>query len=119
MTKKSISKAILIMAFTLAFSSAGLQGADMPEPISYTLRFPAPQTHYVEVEARIPAGGQPAVDLMMPVWTPGSYILREYARNVEAIRAFGDTEEKTAPLAVRKTAKNRWRVETGGQDRKS
>ena len=31
----------------------------MPEPISYTLRFPAPQTHYVEVEALIPTGGLP------------------------------------------------------------
>ena len=29
----------------------------MPEPISYTLRFPAPQTHYVEVEASSPPTG--------------------------------------------------------------
>jgi len=112
----------LILAVVLAGLATGLRpailyGAEMSEPISYTLRFPAPETHYVEVEARIPTGGLPAVDLMMPVWTPGSYILREYARNVEAIRAFGDTEEKTAPLAVRKTAKNRWRVETGGHPR--
>jgi predicted metalloprotease with PDZ domain len=89
----------------------------MSEPISYTLRFPAPETHYVEVEAHIPTGGLPTVDLMMPVWTPGSYVLREYARNVEALRAFGETGEKAEPLAVRKTAKNRWRVETGGRPR--
>ena len=29
----------------------------------------APQTHYIEVEARYPAGG-PTLDLMMAVWTP-------------------------------------------------
>ncbi len=28
--------------------------AESAEPIRYTLRFPAPHTHYVEVEARVP-----------------------------------------------------------------
>src|SRR4029077_15122612 len=56
-----------------------LDGADMPEPITYTLRFPAPQTHYVEVEALFPTGGQPALDLRMAVWTPGSYLVREFS----------------------------------------
>ena len=40
---------VLLTALTLALAS-GLHGARMPEPISYTLRFPSPQTHYVEVE---------------------------------------------------------------------
>ena len=83
----------------------------MPEPISYTLRFPAPQTHYVEVEALIPTGGQPAVELMMAVWTPGSYLVREYARNVEAVSAA--TEPGRAARASRRRSKNRWRITTG------
>jgi len=111
---KSISKAILIMALILALSAAGLQGADMSEPISYTLRFPAPQTHYVEVEARIPAAGQPAVELLMAVWTPGSYLIREFSRNVEALTATTETGE---PLAVEKTSKNHWRVVSHGAPR--
>ncbi len=97
------------LVLALALSSASLLGAQMPEPIAYTLRFPAPQTHYVEVEARIPTGGRPEVELMMAVWTPGSYILREYARTVEAVSAATETGE---PLPVEKTVKNRWRVET-------
>jgi predicted metalloprotease with PDZ domain len=88
----------------------------MSDPISYTLRFPAPETHYVEIEALLPTGGRPAVELMMPVWTPGSYVVREFSRNVEALAASG-TETDSAPLAVSKTAKNRWRVETGGRPR--
>ena len=36
-----------------------------PAPIVYTLRFPAPHTHYVEVEARVPTGGRPTIELMM------------------------------------------------------
>ncbi|HEV7515500.1 MAG TPA: hypothetical protein VGR07_04300, partial [Thermoanaerobaculia bacterium] len=92
-----------------------LHGAEMPDPISYTLRFPAPQTHYAEVLARIPTGGRPAVELMLPVWTPGSYVVREFSRNLEALTATAEDSGKAgAPLAIQKTAKNRWRVETGG-----
>ncbi|HEX2641429.1 MAG TPA: PDZ domain-containing protein [Thermoanaerobaculia bacterium] len=81
----------------------------MPEPISYTLRFPAPQTHYVEVEAVYPTGGRPEIELMMAVWTPGSYLVREFSRNIEEVRA---ASESGAPLPIQKTAKNRWRIET-------
>src|SRR5690606_34984209 len=45
------------------------------------------------------------------VWTPGSYLIREYQRHVENVVARGPSG---APLAVEKSAKNRWRVETGG-----
>ena len=80
-------------------------------PIKYTLRFPAPHTHYVEVEAVVPTGGQPQVELMMAVWTPGSYLVREYARNVEGVSAQTPDHQ---PLRVDKSRKNRWRVQTGG-----
>jgi predicted metalloprotease with PDZ domain len=83
------------------------------EPITYTLRFLAPETHYVEVEASVPAG-QPAIELMMAVWTPGSYLVREYERHVEQVAARGPGG---APLAVTKTRKNRWRVEAKGAAR--
>ncbi|HEV7784449.1 MAG TPA: PDZ domain-containing protein, partial [Thermoanaerobaculia bacterium] len=111
---KSISKVIPTMVLTVALSAAGLQGADMPEPISYTLRFPAPQTHYVEVEARIPAAGQPAVELVMAVWTPGSYLIREFSRNVEGLTAATEAGE---PLSAEKTSKNHWRVVSHGAPR--
>ncbi|HEX3557511.1 MAG TPA: hypothetical protein VIA62_30150 [Thermoanaerobaculia bacterium] len=109
-----MTKPIPILGLSLALTAAGLQGAEMPEPISYTLRFPAPQTHYVEVEALVPADGQPAIELRMAVWTPGSYLIREYSRNVEALAA---TTESGAVLAAEKTSKNRWRIETHGVPR--
>ena len=83
----------------------------MPDPISYTLRFPAPQTHYVEVEAVVPTGGQPTIELMMATWTPGSYMIREYARHLEDMSAASPAGE---PLALVKTTKNRWQVTTRG-----
>ena len=59
------------------------QAAAAPDPIRYTLSFPAPQTHYVEVEATVPTGGRPQIELEMAVWTPGSYLVREFSRHVE------------------------------------
>jgi predicted metalloprotease with PDZ domain len=85
--------------------------AQVLEPIRYTLSFPAPHTHYVEVEASIPTDGRAAIDLMMAVWTPGSYLIREYERHVEALTA---ADPARAPLAIEKTRKNRWRITTNG-----
>lgn len=82
--------------------------------IRYTLRFPAAHTHYVEVTADLPADGRAAIDVMMAVWTPGSYLVREYARHVEGVAA---TAPDGAPLAVRKSSKNRWRIDTAGASR--
>ncbi|MGE0592398.1 MAG: M61 family metallopeptidase [Vicinamibacterales bacterium] len=82
-------------------------------PLQYTLRFPAPHTHYVEVEARVPAAGRREVELMMAVWTPGSYMVREYARHVEGVEATGAGGRA---LAIDKSRKNRWTVRTDGAD---
>ena len=46
----------------------------------------------------------------MAVWTPSSYLVREYARNVEEVTAVNGAGE---PLAVGKTAKNHWRIAAG------
>ena len=77
------------------------------EPIEYTVSFPAPHTHYVEISAVVPTGERPSVDLMMAVWTPGSYLVREFERNVESVTAAAP-DGRT--LAVEKSDKNHWRV---------
>lgn len=86
------------------------QTAGARDPIRYVVRFPAPQTNYLEVEARVPTEGRPAIEMMMAVWTPGSYLIREYQRNVEGITATAAGR----PLTVQKTTKNRWRIATAG-----
>ena len=102
------------IAACLLLAAAVTAVAQSTEPVRYTVSFPAPQTHYVEVEANIPTASQPAVEIMMPVWTPGSYLVREYSRNVEALTARAP-DGRALPVA--KTAKNRWRVTTGGAAR--
>lgn len=99
------------MIFVLFFLLTSLGAAETPAAISYTVRIPAPRTHYVEVEAAVPTGTQPRVELMMAVWTP--YVIREYAKNLEAVTAH---TADGRPLVIEKPRKNRWRVETGGAD---
>lgn len=100
---------VTLVLAAITMSQPAAQSA--PEPIRYTLRFPAPETHYVEVEAVYPTNRRPEVELMMAVWTPGSYLVREYQRHVENLTATG---EGGRALAVVKPVKNRWRVETAG-----
>lgn len=92
-------------------TGASLAGAQTNDMVHYTVRFPDPQTHYVSVEATFPTEGRPEVEVFMPVWTPGSYLVREYSRNVEAVTV---SDPSGKPLAFAKSRKNRWRVETGG-----
>ena len=82
------------------------------EPIRYVLRFPDAQAHYVDVEAEFPGEGRTELLLFMPVWTPGSYLVREYARNVVTLKAAAGAGDS---LAVEKISKNRWRIAAGGQ----
>src|SRR5215471_14962394 len=89
--------------------ASGVIMPELLEPIRYTLHFPAPHTHYVEVESTVPTGGKPVIELAMAVWTPGSYLVREYARHVEGLEA--RTLDGTA-LSLDKSRKNRWRIHT-------
>ncbi|MBA3241817.1 MAG: M61 family metallopeptidase [Acidobacteria bacterium] len=82
--------------------------------IAYTVSMPRPETHLLEVEMRLrwDAGSPPSsVELLMPVWTPGSYLVREYARHVQD---FAAQDGGGRALGWRKTNKNTWRVESNG-----
>ena len=67
---------------------------------------PQPETHLFEVTLRITHWQADSLDLKMPVWTPGSYLVREYARHVQDFSA--------KPLTWRKCSKNHWQVDTAG-----
>jgi predicted metalloprotease with PDZ domain len=99
-----------LIVFLVCAGAVAARTAHTREAIRYTLRFPAPRTNYLDVEAAVPTEGRPSIEMFMAVWTPGSYLIREYERNVEGVAAKASGQ----PLAVEKTAKNRWRITTGG-----
>lgn len=79
----------------------------------YQVAMPEPSSHLFEVVLQVrdwPAG-TPYLDLKMPVWTPGSYLVREYARQVQDFTVRSRTGE---PLPWRKVCKNHWQIETRG-----
>jgi predicted metalloprotease with PDZ domain len=111
--REMVAKIVAALMFVVVASPVPAQtsqNARATEAIRYTVRFPAPQTHYMEVSATVPTGGRADVELMMAVWTPGSYLVREYERNVERVTASASGRS----LAIEKSAKNRWRIATGG-----
>jgi predicted metalloprotease with PDZ domain len=71
---------------------------------------PQPASHLFEVTLRVKNWQSPVLDLKMPVWTPGSYLVREYARHIQDFVAESSTQKKL--LMSRKVGKNHWQIET-------
>jgi len=78
--------------------------------IHYQVAMPQPETHLFEVTLHLASYPLSILDLKLPVWTPGSYLVREYAKQLQDFAAFSDVE----PLPWRKISKNHWQVETIG-----
>ncbi|GAC1587137.1 MAG: PDZ domain-containing protein [Hymenobacter sp.] len=98
--------AALAVLLSSVLPAAARPAAAVPT-LRYTLAMPAPQTHYFEV--KLDLGGFPAdyTDLKMPVWAPGSYLVREFSKNVEGFQARTTSGQA---LSVEKINKNTWRV---------
>jgi predicted metalloprotease with PDZ domain len=92
--------------------AASLALAQAPEGrIAFTLSMEQPNTHYLHVVMRCDGFRGDTQDFKLPEWTPGYYQIMDYARNVVNFRA---EDGAGKPLAWEKTAKNAWRVRTGG-----
>jgi predicted metalloprotease with PDZ domain len=118
MTKKTSSfllrTFVLSLALTFMFKTATAEtptettGRQAVPEISYTVSMSKPWTHLLEVEMRVRWSAMPQdLDLKMPVWTPGSYLVREYSRHVQDFAAKDDAGNT---LAWEKTSKNTWRI---------
>ncbi|HYP54409.1 MAG TPA: PDZ domain-containing protein [Pyrinomonadaceae bacterium] len=98
--------------FALSAAPRAQESRRAAPDIRFTVSMPAPHTHLLEVEMRVrAANASPRADLVMPVWTPGSYLVREFARHVQDFEA---RDASGRELRWSKTNKNTWRVETAG-----
>jgi len=107
-----MKKLQLTASFSLIilFMAVNISNAASTPQISYTVTFPQAQAHYVDIEMTITNLKQPDLVLKMPIWTPGSYLIREFAKNIEGFNA--STNGKT--IAFKKTRKNWWSINTQG-----
>lgn len=79
--------------------------------ICYQVAMPQPESHLFEVTLSLKHWQSPELDLKFPVWTPGSYLIREYAKHLQD---FSARQPDGQPLTWRKVSKNHWQVETPG-----
>jgi predicted metalloprotease with PDZ domain len=104
-----------IILFTFVSGTAQTASPASPVEIIFTVAMPRPHTHMLEVDIEIKRRADtaaPREDLLaMPVWTPGSYLIREYQRHLQDFNA---TDASGQRLQWEKTNKNTWRVITNG-----
>jgi predicted metalloprotease with PDZ domain len=82
-------------------------------PIEYTVDLADRHAHLYAVEARFPVGNA-EIDLQLPVWTPGSYLIREYQRHLQEL-VCDDGDGRLLP--VTKIDKATWRVDARSAQR--
>lgn len=97
---------------TIANLSADRPAVAQGITLHYQVAMPQPENHCFEVTLRLTDWQQPTLTLQMPVWTPGSYLVREYARHIQAFGAIATANQQ--PLAAAKVSKNQWHIETDG-----
>jgi len=87
--------------------------ASIDPVMRYRVSMPAPNTHLFEVEAELENPGADAT-FAMPVWTPGSYLVREFARHVESLEV---EDGRGKRLGLFRLDKHRFQVDSAGSDR--
>ena len=80
----------------------------MSSPHRYRIRPHNPAAHLFEVQLQV-ANPDPAGQVFaIPAWIPGSYMIRDYAKHVVAIRAESDGRS----VALEKIDKSQWQAES-------
>ncbi len=84
----------------LATAPTGLQ------PTRYRITALDPHAHLFEVRVTVELPNPDGQCFRLPTWIPGSYLIREFARNFVTVRA----ESAAGAVAIEKVAKDRWRA---------
>jgi predicted metalloprotease with PDZ domain len=77
------------------------------KPIRYSIVPKQPAAHLFEVTVTVANPDPSGQRFMLPVWIPGSYMVREFARNIVTLRAFNEAGRK---VRVEKTDKQTWQA---------
>jgi len=99
--------AILLGCPSATMAQEAQEGSAIPKGPSYVVDLSEADNHYATITMTARPTGMETT-LMMPTWTPGSYLVREYAKHIDRISA----ENQDGSLPIVKTKKNRWVVKT-------
>lgn len=73
--------------------------------LHYQIEFDDFRQHLIHVTLRFVAN--PTQVLSLPTWIPGSYLIREFAKHIESVKAY---DEAGRQLQISKFEKNKWRL---------
>ena len=102
----------MIRFFLFSLLILALNTAACGAKISYSLKMPRPQNHYFQVEMQVEQVKQKTATVKLPVWAPGSYLVREFSRHLNQVKAYS---LQGAALPVIKKTKNAWEIDLKGQ----
>ncbi len=74
--------------------------------LTYRVSPVSPEAHQFAVELSVPSPATTELRVTLPAWTPGSYLIRDFARHLLAIQA----EDATGARVLEQTDKQSWRV---------
>ncbi|MFN0133923.1 MAG: M61 family metallopeptidase [Phycisphaerales bacterium] len=97
----------------MAGSLAMVGGARGGPPVEYVVTLDAPQTQMVSVSMRVKGLTEPTLEVSLPVWRPGRYVVLDPAQTLRDLTAEAADGQL---LASEKTDKSTWLVSTGGRD---
>jgi predicted metalloprotease with PDZ domain len=80
----------------------------MTQPLQYRISASRAEAHIFELELTIAKPDPSGQHLSMPNWIPGSYMIRDFSRNIVSLRAESATGEA---VAVHKLGKASWRCD--------
>jgi predicted metalloprotease with PDZ domain len=83
--------------------------------ILYTIRVESPAEHRARFSIDLEGVSSPTIDLVLPSWVPGSYVILNYSRGFRDLTARQGPDGP--PLPATRVEKARWRVETHGSSR--
>lgn len=100
MSPRVVAAHLLCLVAPLSFSAPS---------ITYTVGMSHPSTHLFEVEIRVGnlSPGDSTIDLILPAWRSGRYVILDFAGQVEQFTA---TNANGQPLRWEKTDKETWHV---------
>ena len=85
-----------------------------PLHLHYQVAMPTPQTHYFVVDLHVQGFTASVLELKFPVWTPGSYLVREYERHLQdfQVRSLSSGEY----FSYQKLGKAHWTIVCGEEE---
>jgi len=80
----------------------------LSQSVRYELHMESPVDHYFQIDMFLSGYKTTEIEVKLPVWTPGSYLVREFSKNIDIVQAF---DEQGRSLSVRKKNKNSWIID--------